>query len=134
MILVDANVLMYAAGSDHPHKNPSVNFVKRVAAGDIDAAIDAEILQEILHRYQAINRLDDGCRLYGLARGLFPLVIPITEKTTDEARGLLAECGLSARDALHAAVSRLHSIDAICSYDTDFDRLGWLRRRQPEQI
>jgi predicted nucleic acid-binding protein len=53
MILVDANVFMYAAGAEHPHKAPSRIFLEKVAGGEIEAALDAEVLQEILHRYRA---------------------------------------------------------------------------------
>ena len=68
MILVDANVLMYAAGTPHAHKGPSQALLQRVASGEVDAAIDAETLQEILHRYRAIDRWEEGSRLHGLAR------------------------------------------------------------------
>jgi hypothetical protein len=41
MILVDANVLMYAAGAPHPDKTPSVRLLEQIANGDVVAAIDA---------------------------------------------------------------------------------------------
>ncbi len=53
MILLDANILMYAAGAEHPNRSPSLAVLKAVAETTIDAAIDAEILQEIIHRYTA---------------------------------------------------------------------------------
>ena len=66
MILPDANILMYAAGAEDPHKAPSLAMLDRVATGDVDAAIDAGVLQEILHRYRAIGRWKDGRRVYNL--------------------------------------------------------------------
>jgi predicted nucleic acid-binding protein len=125
MILVDANILMYAAGADHPHKVPSLAWLERVATGVIEAGIDAETLQEILHRYRAIHRWKDGRRVYDLARTVFPSVIPITAEVTDRARAILdTDSRCLARDALHAAVVQVHRLEAICSYDRDFDRLG----------
>lgn len=56
MILVDANILMYAVGADHYHKRPSIAFLERAGAGEIEASIDAEVLQELLHRYRSLNR------------------------------------------------------------------------------
>jgi predicted nucleic acid-binding protein len=53
VILIDANIFMYAAGAEHPHKEPSRMFLEQVARGEVDAALDAEVLQEILHRYRA---------------------------------------------------------------------------------
>ena len=132
MILVDSNVLMYAAGADHPRKRPSVDFLQRVASREIDAALDAEVLQEILHRYRALGRCREGRQLYDLVRRLFPIVVPVTEEVLDRARQLLDEYGdLMARDALHAAVVEMHSFRALCSYDRDFDQVRTIRRVEP---
>ena len=38
---------MYAGGSSHPNKAPSLAFLERVALGELDACMDAEVLQEI---------------------------------------------------------------------------------------
>ena len=135
MILVDANVLMYAAGAPHRLKQPSATFLDRVARGEVDAALDAEILQEILHRYRAIHRWKDGRQLYDLARALFPAVLPVTAEVLDEARSMLDEVPeASARDAVHAAACRVYGAEAICSWDRDFDRFEGLKRLEPGQI
>lgn len=132
MILIDANVLMYAAGAAHPHKAPSARLLERVARGDVEAVIDAETLQEILHRYRAIRRWEDGRQVYDLARQLFPNVVPISAEVMDRARELLdAYPSLMARDALHAAVVLHESLESICSYDRDFDGILGLRRTEP---
>lgn len=133
MVLVDANIMMYAAGAPSPQKDPSVRFLERVASGEIDAAIDAETLQEILHRYRAIKRWADGRRVFDLTRQIVPTVIPITGELLDDARRLLDRYPrLMARDALHAAVVIGERLDAIYSYDRDFDGLHGVRRREPE--
>ncbi|MEZ5402516.1 MAG: type II toxin-antitoxin system VapC family toxin [Bryobacteraceae bacterium] len=130
---MDANVLMYAAGTDHPHKGPSLVFLERVADGSVDAAIDAEVLQEILHRYSALKRWQDGRRVYELARRLFPVVQPVTAEVLDRAKTLVdADPGLSARDAVHAAVVLVYKAESICSFDKDFDRVAGCRRIIPE--
>lgn len=135
MILVDSNVLMYAAGAEHPNKRPSVAFLERVASSELEAAIDAEVLQEILHRYRAIGRWSDGRRVYDLARQVFGVVLPVSARVLDRARSLLdRDDELAARDALHAAVVEYHSLDAICSFDSDFDRVERLRRLEPQDL
>lgn len=132
MILVDANVFMYAAGADHPHKAPSGAYLERIARGEVEAGVDVEALQEILHRYRAMGRWEDGRRVYDIARSLVPITLPITGEMMDRARDLLdAHDGLTARDALHAAVALLSGATAICSYDRDFDRIAGLRRVEP---
>ena len=132
MILVDANVLMYAAGAPHPHKQGCARFLERVATGEVDAVLDAEILQEILHRYRALDRWEDGRRVFDLARALFPVVLPVTAEVMDRARLLLdAYPHLMARDALHAGVVLEHELEALCSYDRDFDPVAGVRRVEP---
>lgn len=133
MILVDANVIMYAAGAEHPHKRPSVAFLERVARGEVEATIDAEVLQEILHRYRAIGRWEDGRRVYDLARQLFRSVVPVTAEVLDRARRILdTDRRIMARDALHAAVVMTDGLEAVCSWDRDFDRIKGLVRREPD--
>lgn len=132
MMLVDTNIIMYAAGAPHRHKAPSVRLLEQVAAGTIEAIIDAEVLQEILHRYRAINRWKDGKHVYDLTRQLFPQVIPVTAEILDRARQLLdTDKRIMARDALHAAVVMEERLDGVCSFDRDFDRIEGLVRREP---
>lgn len=123
---------MYAAGADHPHKVPSVSLLRRIALDEIAAAVDAEVLQEILHRYRAIRRWQEGRQVYALARRIVPLVVAITDRIVDRARDLLdADARLGARDALHAAVVLDRGMEGVCSYDRDLDRVTGLRRLEP---
>jgi predicted nucleic acid-binding protein len=133
VILVDSNIIMCAAGVEHPHKRLSLHFLERVADGEVEGVIDTQILQEILHRYSSIGQAEDGRTVYDLTREIFPLALPVSVEILDRARALLDEHpGLVARDALHAAVVEIHSLDAICSYDRDFDRIPSIRRVEPE--
>lgn len=135
MILIDANIFMYAAGSEHPHKEPSRQYLEQVALGKIEAALDAEILQEILHRYRSIQRWEEGRRVYDLARRIVPVIFPITADILDSTRDLLDRYRqLKARDALHAAVALNYGTQGICSYDKDFDEVQNLTRITPPPV
>jgi predicted nucleic acid-binding protein len=135
LILIDANILMYAAGAPHPHKAPSAALLQRVVQGEVEAAIDAEVLQEILHRYRSIGRWQDGRRVYDLARDVMGIVIPVTGEVLDEARRIMdVYQGLTARDALHAAACQVTGAAAICSFDRDFDVIAGLKRLEPQQV
>jgi predicted nucleic acid-binding protein len=130
--LVDFNVFMYAAGREHPHRKPAAAFMEKVAAGSVEAIIDVEVLQEILHRYRALGRWEEGRQVYDAARTVFPSAVAITDEIVDRARRLLDEFpGLAARDAVHAAVVLAHGLDSICSFDRDFDAVRGLRRIEP---
>ena len=129
MMLVDANVLMYAAGTEHANKATALEFLRRVANEEVEATVDAEVLQEIIHRYRALRRWPDGQKVFALARRLFPDVLAITGSVMDQAK-LLADgdANLSARDAIHAAVVRAYKLEGICTFDKDFDRIPGCRR------
>ena len=135
MILVDANILMYAAGGEHRNKLPSLSLLRAVADGRVDGVLDAEVLQEVLHGYRAIGGWAGGRLVYDRARAIFPMVLPITAEVVDGARALLDETsGISARDALHAAVVATYDLESICSYDRGFDRVPDLRRFEPAAL
>lgn len=135
MILVDSNIFTYAAGSLHPHKRPSVAWLERVARDELEVVIDAEVLQEILHRYRAIDEWKAGRLVYDQVRRLIPVAIPVDVEILDRARRLLdSHRHLMARDALHAAVVLEHELNAICSYDKDFDRIKGVRRIEPDPV
>ena len=84
---------------------------------------------DILHRYRALSRWVDGRRVYDLARRIFPAVLPVAAEILDRARILLDEY-----DALHAAVLEINLLEAICSYDTDFDRITTRARTEPFRV
>ena len=58
VILVDSNVPMYLVGASHPHKTDSQRILERLISERERLVTDAEVLQEILHRYVAIDRRD----------------------------------------------------------------------------
>ena len=129
MILVDSNILMYASGAEHPNKAPSVAFLRRVAAGEVEATVDAEALQEVIHRYRALHRWAEGRGVYELARTLFPEVLAITGAVMDYAKQIVdKDDGISARDAVHAAVIAEYKLEGICTFDQDFDRIRGCKR------
>ena len=135
MIMIDSNIFIYAAGVAHPNKKPCLQFLERIASGNIDAVIDSEVLQEILHRYRSIHRWEDGCRVYELARQIVPIVVPVTDETMDLTFEIMKACPeLKARDALHAAACQISGSDVFCSYDEDFDVIPDFKRLKPDEI
>lgn len=132
MILVDANVPMYAAGANHPNKARAIQFLRRVAEGEVEAVVDAEVLQEIVHRYTALGRWDEGRIVYSTLRQLFPEVLAVTGAVLDQAMSLVDRShALTARDAVHAAVVIVYRLDGICTFDRDFDRIPGCARIEP---
>jgi predicted nucleic acid-binding protein len=130
IVFVDANIPMYGAGRDHPHREPSLRFLEAVRQNEIEACTSTEVLQEILYRYSALKRIDVAREVYDLFVSICPIVFDVTLTDTNRAVDLLMEHqgGLSARDAVHAAVILNRGIEWIATFDRDFDRVAGIRR------
>ncbi len=129
MILVDSNVPMYLIGADHPHKSDAQHLLERFVANQQRLVTDAEVLQEILHRYRAIDRRDAIQTAFDAVLGVVDEVFPIEQQDAERAKDeLMSRWHLSARDALHLAVMRRHRIAEILSFDEDFDGIPGIER------
>lgn len=121
MIFVDSNIPMYAAGTSSEQKKLCLSFLEKIKNADVEAAASAEVLQEILHRYRAIQRFKEGTEVYEAFRSL-PLVwLHVIPEDVDHAKDLLQNhTQLSSRDALHLAVMYRSGIKKIVTYDKGF--------------
>ncbi len=133
MILIDTQVFMFAGGREHAQKSDCGEFLKLIDRGDLEVAVDAEVFQEMLHRFAGSDRWKEGLVIYSQARLMIPTVVPITGEHVDAARDLLDKYrsgGLSARDAIHAAVTMDLGAD-LCAVDGHFNFVKGLRHFPP---
>jgi hypothetical protein len=129
VILIDSNVPMYLVGAPHPHKSDAQRWLEKLVSDRERLVTDAEVLQEILHRYVAIDRRDAIQPAYDALLALVDQVFAIDQDAAERAKRIvLARRGLSARDALHAAIMEQHEIDRILSFDSGFDMLPGITR------
>ena len=120
---------MYLVGAAHPNKEAARRALEEaVAAGD-SLCTDAEVLQEILHRYSAIRRPQDIDPAFDALLALVDVVYPIERADVDRARRILHTTPtLSARDAIHLAVMQGRDIGRILSFDAGFDGIPGIVR------
>jgi uncharacterized protein len=129
LIFVDANIPMYLIGATHPHKDASRRLLESAVARQETLVTDAEVLQEVLHRYHSINRPDAIQAAFDVLLAVVQEVLPIELPTVQRAKEVMAaHPGLSARDAIHLAVMDAHGIRRLMSFDTGFDRRGDVER------
>ena len=122
MILIDSNIPMYLVGAAHRHKSDAQRLLERVISERQRLVTDAEVLQEILHRYVAINRSDAIQPAFDAVLGIVDEVLDVNLASVQRAREIvLGHPRLSARDALHLAVMEQHGIERILSFDSGFD-------------
>ncbi len=134
-VFVDANVPMYAGGRSHPFKAPSADFMLAVGRRLVDAVSDVEVLQEILHRYRAVGRANDGTVVFDAFATAVRLFHPILLEDLWECRRILARHeALRPRDAIHAAVMLRTGVRTIVSYDRHFDEIPGIDRVAPDGL
>lgn len=129
MIFVDSNIPMYLIGAAHPHKTDAQVILERLIAAGQRLVTDAEVLQEILHRYAAIEKREAIGPALQVTLDIVDDVIPIEKSEVLRAAEIAQNRALmSARDAVHIAVMERHGIRSILSFDSDFDRWPGLQR------
>jgi predicted nucleic acid-binding protein len=128
VILVDSNIPMYLVGADHPNKAAARTLLERAISDGEVLVTDAEVLQEILHRYVAIDRRDAIEPATNALLGVVDEVFPVERVDVDRARRLVLTSALPARDAIHVAIARRRDVDRILTFDRAFDGVDGLRR------
>ena len=113
---------MYLIGPAHPHKTDSQQLLERCISRNERLVTDAEVLQEILHRYVAIQRRDAIQTAFETLLAIVDEVFPITQRDLQRAKEIvLGSRALSARDAPHLAVMEHNSVENILTFDRGFD-------------
>ena len=132
MIFVDSNVPMYLIGAAHPHKVEVQRLLERCVVERQRLVTDAGVLQEILHRYVAIDRRDAIQPAFDALLGLVDEIFVVDAATVERAKAIVLERHkLSARDAIHIAVMEQHKVGTILTFDTGFDGVRGIERLKP---
>jgi uncharacterized protein len=122
MILVDSNVPMYLVGVPGVHKLEAGRLVQRALSAGERLVTNAEVLQEICHRYAAIDRRVAIQPAFDAILEVVDEVLPIEREDVEAAKDMvLRYSSLPARDAIHLAVMRRHDINRIMTFDRGFD-------------
>jgi uncharacterized protein len=129
VILVDSNIPMYLVGAPHAHKSDARRLLEKVISERQSLVTDAEVLQEILHRYVAIDRRDAIQPTFDAVIGIVDQVLAVDRSIAERAKQIvLGYRQLTARDAVHIAVMEHHGIEQIMTFDSGFDGFPGITR------
>jgi predicted nucleic acid-binding protein len=129
---IDTAILMYAAGSDHPLREPCAQVVRRIRDGHLDATTSVEVIQEIVHRYLRIGRPEAAGALASDTLDLLAPVLPVSHAVMRRVPDLVARYpGLQGRDLVHIATCIHEGITEIVSTDKGFDQVAEVKRIDP---
>ena len=119
VIFVDSNVPMYLVGAPHPNREHLEVFLRH--RPDEEYVTSAEVYQEMMHRFVALDRrtaIEDAFRLLD---DLVVSVFPIQRSDVEVAREIaILQPRLSARDCLHLAVMQANEVNRILTFDSGF--------------
>jgi uncharacterized protein len=129
VILVDSNIPMYLVGSPHPLKADAQRLLEKLITNRERLVTDAEVLQEILHRYSAIDRRDAIQPAFDALLGVVDEVLSVDRGAVERAKQIvLGYRQLSARDAVHLSVMEQNGIHQILSFDSGLDAFPGITR------
>lgn len=120
---------MYLVGAAHPHKTNAQAIVENLINDRERLVTDAEVLQEILHRYVSINRRDAIQSAFDVLLRVVDIVLPVEAASVHRAKEIVfGHTNISARDAIHLAIMERHEIERILSFDSGFDQFPGITR------
>ncbi len=129
MIFVDSNIPMYLVGAAHPHKSDARRWLEELVNGRERLVTDAEVLQEILHRYVSIARPDAIQPAFNALLGVVDEVFAVDQAAVEQAKQIvLGHQALSARDGVHLAIMQINGVRRILSFDRGFDGIPGITR------
>lgn len=124
---------MYAGGAPHRLREPCRSVLRLVEEGRLPAATSAEVIQEILHRFVALQRPDLGSTMAAATLDLLGPVLPVTHAVMQRTTSLVKRYpALSARDLVHVATCMEEGIELVVTPDLGFDTVSEVHRIPPE--
>jgi predicted nucleic acid-binding protein len=114
--------LIWCLGRERTEPTDAQRLLERLITDRQRLVTDAEVLQEILHRYVAIDRRDAIQPAFDALLGVIDQVLAVDGMMAQRAKQIvLGYRQLSARDAVHLSVMEQNGIERILSFDSGFD-------------
>lgn len=119
---------MYLVGASRGHKRDAQRLVDSMLTAGERLVTDAEVLQEICHRYASIGRPEAIQPAFDAILEVVDEVLAIDRAVAEAKDIVLRYTTLSARDAIHAAAMAEHGIERIMTFDRGFDAYPGVER------
>lgn len=111
MIFIDSNIPMYLVGAPHPHNVDAQRLLENLLSERLRLVTDAEVLQEILQGYVAIDRRDAIQPAFDAILGVVDQVLSGDLVAAERAKSIvLGSTRLSARGSSTPVSSHLSII------------------------
>lgn len=109
---------MYAVGRPHPLRDDARAFFRESLETGTALVTSAEVLQELLHAYLPVRRMDTLDAAWSLAEARVGVIWSIEPEDVRLARALAGRhSGLPARDLLHVACCSRRDVHEVKTFD-----------------
>ena len=131
---IDSNVFFYAKIFDREYGDACAKILDKIVKGELEATTSTLIAVELAN---ALRKFGLGDEVKEVIDAVFSLDIHVYEVDSLDVRNaarIFDEFRISPYDCVHAAVMRKAGIVDIISADKDFDKIEWIKRRDPKVI
>ena len=138
MFFMDTSIPIYAAGRPSEHKTACVKVLEKIERGEINAAIDTEVIQEILYRFHRLDMERQGLELSQNVLRLGMPTLPVLKKNIEEMLILFEKYSgrkVPPHDILHAAVMLGNGMTKVITVDKHFgDIITEVESTEPQRL
>ncbi|MFP5343315.1 MAG: type II toxin-antitoxin system VapC family toxin [Candidatus Limnocylindria bacterium] len=132
MIILDTTVLAYAAGAEHPLRDPCRRILEAASRGSIVAVTTTHVIEEFVYVRARRRSREDAAELgRRYATLLAPLIATDADDLEEGLRLYVAHQSLGSCDSMLAAVALRRDARALMSADRTFAKVPGLRHVDP---
>jgi len=131
---IDSNVFFYAKILDREYGDACAGVLGKIEKGVLDAVTSALVVVELANALRKYGLSDEVKDVVDAVFSLDLRVFEVDSLDVRTASNIFNEFKISPYDCVHAAVMKKTGIVDIISADKDFDKIEWIRRRDPKQI
>lgn len=131
---IDSNIFFYAKIFDREYGDACAGVLGKIEKGELDAVTSTLVIVELAN---ALRKYGLGDEVKDVVDAVFSLDLRVLEIDSLDVRAatrIFDEFRVSPYDCVHAAVMKKAGIVEIISADKDFDRIDWIRRRDPKRV
>ncbi|MDH7477694.1 MAG: type II toxin-antitoxin system VapC family toxin [Candidatus Bathyarchaeota archaeon] len=133
-VYIDSNIFFYAKILDRQYGRACAEILSKIEKGELKAATSTLVIVELANALSKYGLADE---VKDVVDAIFSLNINILDVDSLDVRTaarVYDEFRISPYDCVHVAIMRKAGINEIISADKDFDKINWIKRRDPQKF
>ncbi|MDH5451282.1 MAG: type II toxin-antitoxin system VapC family toxin [Candidatus Bathyarchaeota archaeon] len=131
---IDSNVFFYAKIFDREYGEACAGVLGKIEKGELEAVTSTLVVVELTNALRKYGLSDEVKDVVDAVFSLDMRVFEVDSIDVRTAAGIFDEFRVSPYDCVHAAVMKKAGVVDIISADRDFDKIEWIKRRDPKFI